>query len=246
MASEMGVPIGHAGQLVDVARLSSVEQQAMDALPEASRVEALALFQELSTGLFAVHELLAQYREEVSRAGGALEGAAPGLTRASSTYVTAVDVKLVELTASPVVTADGATPSQYGSAGSAALDRARRANEKPPSGVEAELMAKVRVAEAAIEESRAALKYERAGRLAAEAKLREMGAEVPEFHGASSSDSLTIDGQLEALKLGSGGEASSKQNFVQNAVAGAMGALSSILPKPEGKGSPRSGAAGIE
>ena len=49
MVSEIGVPIGHAGQLVDVARLSSVEQQAMDALPEASRVEALALFQQLSS-----------------------------------------------------------------------------------------------------------------------------------------------------------------------------------------------------
>ena len=255
-ASEMGAPVGlDVGSLVDVARLSGAEQGAVDALPEASRIEALALFQELSTGLFAVRELLAQYNEQVSRAGGAppsLHEMAAGSEHdlAEDSNPSAMQIGVSSKSApsprghhepSSFEPSEPSSPVERfkSASGNAALDRARKASAKPGGyAPDAKGPWDILQAEEARDAALAALAAERAARLAREAQLRELGAEVPEFQGADSSSGL--DGVFAGLKVGETPPLEKQRSageMMQNGVAGAMaaagGLFSSILPKPD-------------
>ena len=246
-------------------------------LSDDSRIEATALFQELSTGLFAARDLLAQYQQATSgctsdsvplavdeaagsfcknsernaRSSEAISGIAPvGMPSPSVGGARRLDTPRIssdEMAASSVAE----TASTVSSAGSAALDRARRATNKsevsgapalPGGGAAAaeqpfseqlfsDMRDKLRAAEAAAEEARAVMKAERNGRLTAEAMMRDLGANVPEIAASNSSSaggslflsSLSLDDESE----GAGCTSSSATAAVFSAAgAGAVGSTS--------------------
>jgi len=204
-------------------------------------LEALALFNELSAGLFAVRDLLTQYEEQAAATAG--EPSSPVVTLKSS------------MSKAPDEGAGGETAS-VSTAGSAALDRARKASVKPGAATDdavlvAELREKLRTTQLTLEEERATLAAERALRLEAEAKLRSLGAPID------------VESSMERLRVSSGGERAradtpdirlgspmegkagsprSAGQFLQNTVAGALAASSEffqqIVPKPDGARSP--------
>ena len=221
--SEIGAPVGimHLGpSKVSLETIGDDD----DKLPEASRLQALALFQELSHGLFQVRDLLAQYKAEGAARHGGEEppdvadasndslGPPPGGLASQSSEIGFSVNPMVGPTPTPMAplaeTSERRTSLEEASEqrkrgdssetrNQDAIDRARRASAKPGT---ATLEAQLRNAEIALDEARATAAAERAGRLALEAKLRELGVEVPEFRPAP-----TSSGSLDEGSSGSGG-----------------------------------------
>ena len=164
-------------------------------------LEALALSQELASGLSMVKELLEKLHEE--------DGATANESSRES-HVSLWHQSSRHSEAGHCIDPIGCGASSTSSAGSAALDRARAANAMPSaaplaasaSDDSAVLREKLRVAEAVADEARAEAAMERAGRLAAEAKLREMGIEVPASIGAGGGGSTPPSGMPKGRSAG--------------------------------------------
>ena len=228
----------------------SVQQSSSSSvLPEVDREKALALFHELSNGLYAVKALLEDYDDSagdeedssrMSRPSFVSEGAGSfsiGDDDYSSRMSRHSEIGgLVHPGGGPGTPAD--ETASVSSAGAAALERARAtggvgtATGALGNEVINDLREKLRQAQQAAHNAAAEANTERSRRLAAEAKLHELGQSPPDYSSMPS---------LEGLSISDGGPGSlEKKNSAGQAVMDTVGQVGTffqnMIPGKDGKG----------